>query len=81
MTRHRIDVVALIIGLAFVMYGAGFLVNEITGKDFNTGFAAAMGLVVLGVVALLVTLLRPKRETIDAASGAPTAHDESDQGS
>ena len=62
MKRHRTDVIALILGLAFAMVGAGFIINEVTNADFNGGAAVAVGLIILGVVALLVTLLRPKRE-------------------
>jgi hypothetical protein len=70
MKSHRIDLVALLLGLAFVMTGAGFIINETTGRDFNPGAAAAFGLIILGVVALLATLMRPKREPTEAVSEA-----------
>jgi hypothetical protein len=62
MKRHQIDLIALIFGLAFAMVGTGFLVNETTGRDFNPGWAAAVGLVTLGLVALATTLVRRPEE-------------------
>jgi hypothetical protein len=82
MKSHRIDLVALLLGLAFLMTGAGFIVNETTSRDFNPGAAAAFGFIILGVVALLATLLRPKRELAGArASSEPDipASSEGDQ--
>lgn len=58
MQRHRTDLFALIFGFAFAMVGAGFLVNETTGRDFNAGWAAAIGLIALGLIALATTLVR-----------------------
>jgi hypothetical protein len=55
---HPFDLLALIFGLAVAMVGAGFLINEATGVTFNGAWAAAIGLIALGVVALLATLLR-----------------------
>jgi hypothetical protein len=55
--QHRTDLIALIFGLAFSMVGAGFLVNETTGRDFNAGWAA-IGLITLGLIALATTLVR-----------------------
>jgi hypothetical protein len=71
MKRHRTDLVALIFGLAFAMVGAGFLVNETTGRDFNAGWAAAIGLITLGLVALATTLVRrpdDNEASLDTAS-------------
>jgi hypothetical protein len=58
MKPHSFDVLAFIFGLAFAMVGAGYLVNEATDVSFNGAWAAAFGLIVLGVAALLATLLR-----------------------
>jgi hypothetical protein len=62
MKQHRTDLIALIFGLAFAMVGTGFLVNETTGRDFNAGWAAAIGLITLGLVALASTLFQRPRE-------------------
>src|SRR5262249_31145121 len=68
MKSHRIDLVALLLGLAFLMTGAGFIIHETTGRDFDPGAAAALGFIILGVVALVATLLRPKRELAGAST-------------
>jgi len=73
MQRHRTDLVALIFGFAFAMVGAGFLVNETTGREFDPAWAAAIGLVALGLIALATALVRrpePEEASLDAASGS-----------
>jgi hypothetical protein len=69
MKSHRIDLAALLLGLTFLMTGTGFIINETTGREFNPGAAAALGFIILGVVALVATLLRPKRELTASSEG------------
>jgi uncharacterized membrane protein len=57
MKRHPTDLVALLFGLAVVGLGAAFLVHENTGRGVDAAWASAIGFVVLGLVALGVTLL------------------------
>ena len=73
MQRHRTDLVALIFGFAFGMVGAGFLVNETTGREFDPAWAAANGLIALGLIALATTLIHrpdPDEASLDTASGS-----------
>jgi hypothetical protein len=58
---HSFDLLAFIFGLAFAMIGAGYLINETTDAGINGAWAAALGLIALGVVALLATVLRRPR--------------------
>jgi|tagenome__1003787_1003787.scaffolds.fasta_scaffold20838956_2 hypothetical protein len=77
MKRHRTDLVALIFGLSFAMVGAGFLVNETAGRDFNAGWATAIGLITLGLVALATTLVRrPDDEGEASLDTAPGGSDD-----
>ena len=78
MKHHRTDLIALIFGLAFAMVGAGFLVNETTGRDFNAGWAAAIGLITLGLVALVTTLVRrPEDDEASPDTASSSSNDAS----
>jgi hypothetical protein len=68
MNHHRTDLLALIFGMMFAVIGLSFLVGELTSSSFDPGWVTAVGLIATGVVALAVTLLRPKNN--DAASEA-----------
>jgi hypothetical protein len=80
MNRHRTDLVALILGLAFAMTGVGFIISETTDSNLSGGAVVAGGLIVLGVVALLVTLLRPKQELAGVPSVSETGIPPSSEG-
>ena len=56
MNRHRTDLVALLFGLAFAAIGGAFLTYELTGDRIDPAWVAGAGLIVLGAVALGVTL-------------------------
>jgi hypothetical protein len=58
MKRHPIDVLALLFGLAFAISGAIVLVTQATSVDVSPQWGAAVGLIVLGVVALAATVAR-----------------------
>jgi len=61
MQRHRTDFVALFFGLAFLAGGAGFIVHQTTGRDFDQTWIAAVALVSIGCIFLGATLLRGPR--------------------
>ena len=58
MKRHPIDVLALLFGLAFAIAGAIVLLTQATSVDVSPQWGAAVGLIVLGVVALAATVAR-----------------------
>ena len=58
MKRHPIDVLALLFGLAFAISGTIVLVTQATSLEVSPQWGAAVGLIVLGVVALAATLAR-----------------------
>jgi len=58
MKRHPVDVLALLFGLAFAISGAIVLVTQATSVDVSPQWGAAVGLIVLGVVALAATVAR-----------------------
>ena len=62
MKRHTTDLVALLFGLAFAGAGATFLVHQLSDRQIDAAWVAAIGFVVLGVVALTATLLRAARD-------------------
>ena len=72
MNRHPTDVIALVFGLAFVMAGAAFVMHELAGNHLDPAWLAAVGLVVLGVVALAATLFR-KPVAVEPAESEPAA--------
>ena len=69
MNHHRTDLVALIFGMSFAIVGGCFVISELTDSSFDAGWALAIGLIAIGVVALLVTLLRPKPELAPSSEG------------
>jgi drug/metabolite transporter (DMT)-like permease len=58
MHRHRIDLGGLLFGLAFAIAGTSFLVRETTDTNIDPAWATGLGLMLLGAVALVVTLAR-----------------------
>jgi drug/metabolite transporter (DMT)-like permease len=58
MHRHSIDLGGLLFGLAFAIAGASFLVREATDTSIDPAWATGLGLMLLGAVALVVTLAR-----------------------
>jgi len=58
MTRHPVDVLALLFGLAFAISGAIVLVTQATSLEVSPQWGAAVGLIVLGIVALTATVAR-----------------------
>lgn len=62
MHRHSIDLSGLLIGLAFAIAGTSFLVRETTDTTVDPAWAIGFGLMLLGAVALVVTLGRATRK-------------------
>ena len=62
MKPHRPDLVALLFGLAFTIAGALVIATQATGVDVNPHWGAAAGLILLGIVALVVTVARARDE-------------------
>jgi hypothetical protein len=56
--RHRADIVALVFGLAFLIYGGTAVASELSDTDIEPAWISAIAFVTLGVVALPATLLR-----------------------
>jgi hypothetical protein len=74
---HRFDLIALLFGLAFAMVGGAFLAHEATDSNVDPAWVSAAVLTVLGVVALVATLLRPQSEPATIETGeSPEATDE-----
>jgi hypothetical protein len=73
MTKHSTDLLALLFGLAFAIAGAIVLVTQATNFDVSPQWGAAVGLIVLGVVALAATVVRAGTDGFDRAPTAPTA--------
>jgi len=75
MKRHPIDVLALLFGLAFAISGAIVLLTQATSVEVSPQWGAAVGLIVLGVVALAATVARTgdrgRRHGTAADAGAP----------
>jgi hypothetical protein len=66
--RHPLDMSALLFGLAFAIAGGAVIVSQATDSTMNGHWVAAMGLILLGLVALSGTLLRNRPEaTFEAA--------------
>jgi hypothetical protein len=61
MHRHSLDLGGLLFGLAFTIAGASFLVRETTNTTVDPAWATGLGLMLLGAVALVVTLGRATR--------------------
>jgi uncharacterized membrane protein HdeD (DUF308 family) len=58
MTKHPTDLLALLFGLAFTIAGVIVVVTQATDVDVSPQWGAAVGLIVLGVVALVATVVR-----------------------
>jgi len=58
MKKHPTDLVALLFGLAFAIAGGIVLVTQATDFDVSPQWGAAVGLIVLGAVALVATVAR-----------------------
>jgi hypothetical protein len=58
MTKHPTDLLALLFGLAFSIAGGIVIVTQATSVDVSPQWGAAVGLIVLGVVALVATVAR-----------------------
>jgi hypothetical protein len=76
---HPTDLLALLFGLAFAAGGAAFLVHETTGRAVNAGWVIGLGLIVLGLVALVATLARGRRD-VTTADGSAAGRDERVEG-
>jgi hypothetical protein len=66
MKRHSLDLVALLFGVLFAVVGAGFLVHETTGRDFDGAWVSAFVFIGLGAIALAVTVLRRNDHEIES---------------
>ena len=60
MRRHRIDLVALLFGAAFMIAGVGYLLRETTDAISNPTWATGLGMILLGAIALVATLARSR---------------------
>jgi hypothetical protein len=58
MHRHSIDLSGLLFGLGFAIAGTSFLLRETTDTTIDPAWATGLGLMLLGAVALVVTLAR-----------------------
>ncbi len=58
MRRHSTDVLALLFGLAFAISAALVAVTQATSVEVSPQWGAAVGLIVLGAVALAATVTR-----------------------
>ena len=67
MKTHRTDLLALLFGLALLIGGAAFLSNEVSGTTIDGAWIAAVSFVLLGVIALVVTLTRGRTPDDDFA--------------
>ena len=67
MRQHRTDLFALLAGLAFAIAGVGVIVSQATDSGLSGRATAATGLILLGAVALAVTLARTLRDPLPYA--------------
>ena len=65
MKQHRTDLVALLFGLAFTIAGVLVIVTQATSVDVSPQWGAAVGLIILGVVALAVTVARAANDGLN----------------
>jgi hypothetical protein len=64
MNRHARDTVSLIFGFAFVLVAAVWLLTRLVAVQLpSAGWIAASGLVLLGILGLLSTVLPRRGET------------------
>jgi hypothetical protein len=61
MHRHSIDLGGLLFGMAFAIAGISFLLYETTDTAIDPAWVSGLGLMLLGTVALVVTLARASR--------------------
>ena len=74
MKRHSMDLSALFLGVAFATISAIVLITDATGANTDPHWVVATISIVLGVVALVVTLARNRRpDTAEAVNPAETA--------
>src|SRR5262249_37740765 len=79
MTRHRFDLVAMFFGIAFAATAIGFLIDELHGDSLDPLWVIAAGLLTLGAVAIVATVVnapRPQVASAPAAEPDPSAGDE-----
>ena len=65
MKQHSTDLVALLFGLAFAISGALVVVTQATSVDVSPQWGAAVGLIILGAVALAVTVARAANDGLN----------------
>lgn len=70
MKKHPTDMAALLFGLAFAIAGVAVIVSQTSDTAINGRWVAAMGLILLGLVALSGTLVRSRPEPDVGASTA-----------
>ena len=69
MKRHPVDLIALLVGVAFGLTAGGFLIYELSNTRIDGVWVVALGLMFLGVVALVATFLsRPPRSDLQEPS-------------
>ena len=61
MYRHSTDLGGLLFGMAFAIAGIAFLLHETTDSDIDPAWVTGLGLMLLGTVALVVTIARAAR--------------------
>ena len=71
MRRHSTDLVALLFGSAFTIAGVGYLLRETTDAISNPAWAAGLGMILLGAIALAATLGRSRDDAGPAPVSAP----------
>jgi len=76
MKTHRIDLLALLFGLALLIAGAAFLPAELSDAHVDGAWVAAVSFVLLGVVALVATLTRGRHERDEQDEVEPSTETE-----
>lgn len=61
MKRHPLDLVSLVLGIAFLGVGLPFLIREVNVLDLDAGWLRPFGLGLVAVLALAA--LRPRRKS------------------
>jgi hypothetical protein len=81
MTRHRIDLFALLFGIAFAFAGLILFATQFTDTTPGPRWTIAFGLILLGTVTLISTVasgLRGAREAPESAPKPTPTPDDSD---
>jgi hypothetical protein len=79
MTRHRIDLFALLFGIAFAFAGLVLFATQFTDTTPGPRWTIAFGLILLGSVTLIATVASGLRSAREAPGEVPTpTPDESD---